>query len=175
MDQQVIVGYVVAATEEVCSTMLGTECVAQQATQRQSSADESNAGLRAFVGLAGSWYGMGCLSLSADLACRLSGQLLMSEYTAVDDEVLDAVAEIANMVVGNIKNSLENDLGPMGLSVPTVIYGRNLTTRAIKNDEWLVVPFQIGDDVLEVQICLAPQPGADPATRRRPETVSLTC
>jgi chemotaxis protein CheX len=81
---------------------------------------------------------------------------MMTEYDAVNDEVLDAVAEITNMIIGNVKTALEERLGPMGLSIPTVIYGRNFSSRAVGKQNWTVVPFHAGSERLEVQLCLAP-------------------
>ena len=97
-------------------------------------------GVMAWVGIAGKWTGTGRLLVSPRMACILAGHLLMSTFEGVDEEVLDAVAEIANMVVGNVKNVLEEDLGQLCLSVPTVIYGKNYMTRSGKVQDWLVIP-----------------------------------
>ena len=69
----------------------------------------------------------------------------MTPYDAIDEDVLDAVAEVTNMIIGNVKTALENRLGAMGLSTPTVIYGRNFQTRSSGNQEWTVVPFDAGE------------------------------
>jgi CheY-specific phosphatase CheX len=45
------------------------------------------------------------------------------------------------------------------LSIPTVIYGRNFTSRSVGNNDWVVLPFAYGGDILEVRICLAPSKG----------------
>jgi chemotaxis protein CheX len=74
----------------------------------------------------------------------------------VNDDVLDAVAEVTNMVIGNVKTVLEERLGAMGLSIPTVIYGRNFSSRTVGKQNWTVVPFTLGNERLEVQLCLAP-------------------
>ena len=42
----------------------------------------------------------------------------------MNEEVLDAMAQLTNMIVGSVKVELESKLGPLGLSVPTVVYGR---------------------------------------------------
>jgi chemotaxis protein CheX len=60
------------------------------------------------------------------------------------------------MILGNVKTLLEEELGPMGLSIPTVIYGRNFTTRSVGKSEWTVVPFTCLGEKVEIQICLAP-------------------
>ena len=104
--------------------------------------------------MAGDWVGTGTISGSADTARFLAGKFLMQEYEAVDDEVLDAIGELSNMIFGNVKTTLEEQLGPMGLSIPTVVYGRNFTTRSVGNHAWIVIPFEAEAHHVEVRICL---------------------
>lgn len=158
MNQELVVKAVADATQEVFSTMLADEArLGEPWTERVPKVSD---GVVAFIGLAGRWTGTGMLSCSPTLACRLASQLLMSEYPpgteAVNEEVLDAIAEIANMIIGNVKNVLEDELGPMGMSIPTVIFGRNFATRSIALGEWTVIPFDCSGERLEVRICLAP-------------------
>jgi chemotaxis protein CheX len=141
------------ASRDVFGTMLGVELKDSDAYIGESAPCPSD-GVLALVGLAGAWAGSGTFSCSADMACKLSGQLLMSEYSAVDEDVLDAIGEIANMVIGNVKTGLEENLGPMGLSIPTVIYGRNFTTRSVGKSNWTVVPFSCMGEQIEVNVCL---------------------
>jgi chemotaxis protein CheX len=151
-----LVSLVRSATESVFETMLGQEVVAGDAYLDHLSSPSSN-GIVSFIGLAGAWMGTGSISCSASCACQIASQLMMSEYNAVDDEVLDAVAEVTNMILGNVKTSLEERIGPMGLSIPTVIYGRNFSSRTVGKQEWTVVPFDCYGERLEVQLCLAEQ------------------
>jgi chemotaxis protein CheX len=143
------------STQEVFSTMLGLE-VESMDSYIDKSAPGSSAGVVSLIGLAGRWVGTGSVSCTAEFARKASSQLLMTEYQAVDEEVLDAIAEITNMIIGNVKTAIEEDLGPLGLSIPTVIYGRNFTTRSVGKNEWVVVPFLAEGERLEIQICLAP-------------------
>jgi chemotaxis protein CheX len=149
-----LVSLVRSSTESVFATMLGQELIAGNAYLNTVASPSSN-GIVSFIGLAGAWMGTGSISCSASCACRIASQLLMSEYSAVDDEVLDAVAKVTNMIIGNVKTSLEERLGPMGLSIPTVIYGRNFSSRTVGKQEWTVVPFDCYGERLEVQFCLA--------------------
>jgi chemotaxis protein CheX len=84
--------------------------------------------------------------------------MLMSEYTSVVDDVLDAMGEITNMIIGNIKTVLEDRYGQMGISVPTVVYGRNFATRTVSRGEWVIVSFSVGGQILQVHINLARNP-----------------
>jgi chemotaxis protein CheX len=90
------------------------------------------------------------------MACRICAQMLLTEQTAVNDEVLDAIAELTNMIVGGVKTDLEAELGPLGLSLPTIVYGKNFRTKAAGCAEWIVSPFHWDDDILIVKMCLAP-------------------
>jgi chemotaxis protein CheX len=107
------------------------------------------------IGLAGTWTGAGSITCSPTLACRVCAQLLMTEVTAVNEEVLDAVAELTNMIIGSVKTDLEQHLGPLGLSIPTVVFGRNFKTRTMANSDWIVMPVYWDEEHLLVKLCLA--------------------
>jgi chemotaxis protein CheX len=155
LDQEMVGQAVRTATEEVFATMLGLE-IRRGDVYIEECAPRPLDGVAALIGLAGSWTGTGSVNCSAEFSCKLCSQFLMTESTVVDMEVLDAVAEIANMIVGNIKNLLEEHLGPMMLSVPTVVYGKNFSTRSLGRNEWIVTPFFCGEERLDVQLCLLP-------------------
>jgi chemotaxis protein CheX len=157
-----LVSMVREATENVFETMLGHSIIAGDAYLDNVASPSTN-GVVSFIGLAGAWIGTGSISCSAACACQLASQLMLSEYPAVDDDVLDAVAEVTNMILGNVKTALEDRLGPMGLSIPTVIYGRNFSSRTVGKQEWTVVPFECNGERLEVQLCLAEQRGVSKA------------
>ena len=144
-----------AATDNVFSTMLGLTLKHGDVYVEKPEATPSS-GVVSLVGLAGTWVGTGSLSCTATFACRMAGHLLMTEYPSMCEDVLDAVAEVTNMIIGNVKTTLEDRLGPMGLSTPTVIYGRNFQTRSARNQEWTVVPFDLDGDRMYIQVCIAP-------------------
>jgi chemotaxis protein CheX len=150
-----IVGAVSVATAEVFSTMLGLEVHHGDAFLESASPGPSD-GVVSLIGLAGAWVGTGSVACSAAFACRAASLMLMTESPGVDGDVLDAVAELTNMIVGNVKTVLEGHFGPMGLSIPTVVFGRNFSARSVGNGPWMVVPFTCEDAQFDVKICLAP-------------------
>ncbi len=164
VNQDYLVSAICAATGEVFSTMLGLPVEAGQHFTEQAGCQTVD-GVIALVGIAGSWTGSGRISCSAALACRLSGAMLAAEYPAVNEDVLDAIAELTNMIIGNVKSALEEQLGPLGLSVPTVIFGRNYQTRSASVSEWTVVPFLSEGEQFEVKFALMPSPAAETSTR----------
>src|ERR1019366_6928085 len=92
------------STEEVFSTMLSLEITSSEIMVPSMTAGAPASGLISVIGLAGKWAGTGSVLCSAAFACLMSSKFLMAEYTAVDDDVLDAVAEITNMIIGEREN-----------------------------------------------------------------------
>lgn len=147
---------IVEATTQVFETMVSVEVTAGEAYVDKKDPGPI-AGVVSLVGMVGRWVGTGSFTCSPEMACRIASGLLMADCSAVSEEVLDALAEVANMIIGNVKTGLEEEFGPMGLSIPTVIYGKNFTTRSVGNSEWIVVPFHHREERMEVQVCLAPR------------------
>lgn len=143
------------SVEEVFSTMMNVEINHGDAQVAQPGS-EPNDGVVSLIGLAGTWVGTGSVMCSPAMACRICSQMLMTEATSVDEEVLDAVAELTNIIIGNVKNDLERHLGQLGLSIPTVIFGRNFKTKSAGTADWVVERFRWDQDDLVVKLCLAP-------------------
>ena len=160
MDAQFNAGRIVeamqCATENVFHTMVMVP-IDREPWFHEQVAHQCFNGVVSLVGLGGQWVGSGRVACSPALACRISGALLVREFPGVNDEVLDAIAEITNMIVGNIKSTLEEELGPMGLSIPAAIFGRNYQTRASGAKEWIVAPYRCESDRFEVRLCLGPR------------------
>ena len=80
----------------------------------------------------------------------------MSEYDSVNEDVLDAVGELTNMIIGNFKDEAEPMLGALALNTPTVVHGRNFRARSLAGTLWTTVPFKTEFGTLEVKVCMAP-------------------
>jgi chemotaxis protein CheX len=142
------------ATMEVFSTMLSIDIAAGEVTVGKTVPGRQS-GVIALLGLTGERSGAGQFSCEPAFACRIASQMLMAEYEEIGEDVLDAIAEVANMIVGNIKNTLETYLGPMGLSTPNIVFGAEFDTRIAGNPDRVTVPFTSGNDTMTVQVVLA--------------------
>jgi chemotaxis protein CheX len=60
------------------------------------------------------------------------------------------------MIIGNVKTFFEERLGPLGLTVPTVIFGRNYQTRSAGVKNWVLVRLHSGEEAMDVNFCLMP-------------------
>ena len=153
--QALIVDSINQSTINVFSTMLAIELVPGQVSLEQST-PEGNDGVMSFIGVAGSWAGTGTVSCSPIMACRICSQMLLLNATVMDEEVLDAIAELTNMIIGNVTTELEPHLGPLALSIPTVVFGRNFRSKTAGSTEWVAVRFAWEGECLLVRLCLAP-------------------
>lgn len=155
MNQELIVKAACSAAEEVFATMLGLQITPSPAHVEVGSSATGEP-VVALIGLAGAWMGTGMLCCSPEFACKVSSLMLMADYQSVDSDVLDAVAEISNMVFGNIKTVLEEHVGPLGLSIPTVIFGRNFATKSVGQQPWTVIDINTEAGVMSMRMCLTP-------------------
>ncbi len=157
MDQDVLVRSVTDATSEVFSMMLDMQV---EFTAVLGDTMPSNGGLVSLVGITGEWGGSGVFCCSPALASLLSTRMLGTAPVAgkpiIDEEVLDVVAEVTNMVVGNIKNGVEAFTGPLAISVPTVVHGRNFQFRSASSLSGVALAFSTEGEQFEVRIGLAP-------------------
>jgi chemotaxis protein CheX len=155
IDQAELVEQIVTSASDVFTTMLAMDVAPQTAFTEQDGLRTSD-GVLALIGIAGDWVGTAVLHCPPSMACRIYVQFLCPDTApqVVTDEVLDAVAEVTNMIVGNVKNWLEERLGNLGMSIPTVVFGRNFVTRSAGSGDWVVVPFTFEGEVMSVKMCL---------------------
>jgi chemotaxis protein CheX len=169
IDQDLLVRSVTEATSEVFSTMLDMQV---EYAGIAAEARPSPSALISLVGITGDWGGSGVFCCSPVLAARICAQMLGGEFdpsqTSITEEILDVVAEVTNMVVGNIKNGLEPVTGPLAISVPTVIHGRNFQFRNSLGLKGIALTFTTGEEEFEIRISLAPSPEKDPGRARIP-------
>jgi CheY-specific phosphatase CheX len=158
IDQEVLVRCVTEAATEVFSMMLGMQI---RYTGIVSAAKASDAGLISLIGITGAWGGSGVFCCPPALASVICERMLGLETpkTSVDEEVLDVVSEVTNIMVGNIKNGLEEITGPLAISVPTVIHGKNFQFRDAGGSNGVTLAFTTEGENFEVRISLAPTSG----------------
>lgn len=154
IDQDLLTKNMREAVHEVFTTMLGIE------PRYEGLAGETRApelGIISLVGITGDWGGSGVFCCSPALARLLCARMLGTEPGfAIDDEVLDVVAEITNMMIGSVKTALECVAGPLAISVPTVIHGRNFEFRNAPGLRSMAMAFTAEEHAFEVRVSLAP-------------------
>ncbi len=106
--------------------------------------------ITSMVGFAGLFNGILSLHVPENLALLFTSSMLGMEVTEINDDVHDALGEIANMIAGSFKHHLAQNGQEVRLSTPTIITGKEymFTSGAIEdtltllydsNGEWLLV------------------------------------
>jgi CheY-specific phosphatase CheX len=150
-----LVLHIRSATDALFTNMFGMPIEIGEA-KHEVTRTSLESGVAAVVGMSGRHIGTGTLSCNASSACILAGLFLGRTYAGVDDDVMDGIGEMSNMIIGGVKNELGEEFGPLSLGTPTVIHGRNYSTRTASPNGWTVVPFKLGEARFTVQATLAP-------------------
>lgn len=103
------------------------------------------------IGLTGKAVGTVVIDMSEQTAVKIASALLMMELTEMDDDVLDAVGEIANMVAGAAKAELEEM--ELSVSLPNIIVGECHQIRWPKQTHPISIPFDT--DMGDVNLMVA--------------------
>ena len=106
------------------------------------------------VGLSGKAIGTVVISLSKSVALKAASVMLLHEKSEIDDEVIDAVGELANMVTGAGKAEFEEY--QLMASLPNVVTGRSHEVRFPSNVAPICVPFETDWGALSLEVGFAP-------------------
>jgi len=101
--------------------------------------------ISAVVGIAGS------ISVLVDICCtkpaalEIASALLDEKVAEMNEEVLDAVGELANLLAGTMKGKLSTPNSRLELTVPFVISGDRYTIKRPVNSLSVQVPFLLNN------------------------------
>lgn len=107
------------------------------------------------VGVAGGLCGSVVLRLGDEAARRAAAEMLEMELDEVEeDDVVDAVGELANMVVGCAKSKLADH--QLTITVPNVITGQGHKIKFAHDVETLTIPLRCEFGPIAVKMGLKP-------------------
>ncbi len=120
------------------------------------SGDKSplNGGISGIVGIAGKTRGTISIHFDKNLAIKIASNILEEEINEINDDVEDAVGEIANMVAGGAKTKLFRSDISFDISIPTVIAGEDFVMESKMDGEGTLLPFTVGREKFFVEISL---------------------
>jgi len=140
-----------ADVQEIFSTMIGTEISPSQTTQTET---KFKGNVSALIGFAGCYNGMISLNATKKLAMEFTSQMLGMEVTECDDDVSDALGEIANMIGGSFKHHFVNDGHEVRLSTPSVITGEEYVMTVGSVPDTLTLLYESGTEHFSVSLYL---------------------
>jgi chemotaxis protein CheX len=92
----------------------------------------------------------GCLGVCCDMegARAIAAAMLCMESPSdlTEEDLVDAMGEIANMVMGAIKTRIQDDYSSLLISIPAVVQGRQLRSRANDGMLQIVTATRVGQE-----------------------------
>jgi chemotaxis protein CheX len=138
----------------VFRTMLGLEVAPVDLPWRK--APES---LTAAVHFAGQWKGGVYVEFTREQAFDITARLMsIPRPSQIDDDVLDAMGEMANMVGGNMKSVMPRGVA---LSAPSVVEGSDYVLRFRAGDVVTRAGFESGCGLFWITLVEMAEPGAE--------------
>lgn len=142
-EEDLIAG-LVTDVRDVFVNMVGTEDV-NQLPMQIGVITKFQECLTAMVGLAGSYNGLVSVHIPWPLAISFTSLMLGMEVTEIDDDVNDAMGEVANMIAGSFKQHLSKGGSDIQLSTPSVVNGSNYTVSSGSNIENITLQFEANE------------------------------
>ena len=142
---------IIDATSDVFSTMIMLDAVpGSPLTEKMLSFQDSITGM---LGFSGDIKGILRIHCPDRVAMAITGSLLGMDVDQIDDDVRDAIGEIANMVAGGLKVNLARHNRNIEMSIPTAIGGKSYTVHSLASAERITVPFamEAGQMLVELE------------------------
>ncbi len=136
--------HIISATTDVFQTMVMMEANAGPSLDHQPRSFEQT--VSGMLGLSGDLQGILNIHCSYAAAKQITSNLLGMEVESIDEDVRDAIGEIANMIAGGLKAGLASHNLNVNLSTPTTIAGDSFTTNRISKAECIIIPFHIAEE-----------------------------
>lgn len=91
----------------------------------------------------------GCLGICCSVPCAKAIAQNMLGMAPTDElsesEISDALGEVANMVMGGFKSRVQQTIGNLNVSIPTVVKGRSLNASMGENASKTLINMNIAD------------------------------
>lgn len=106
------------------------------------------------IGLAGTHKGVLAIHIPNKVAMAITSSFLGMDVDEINEDVEDAVGELANMLGGNVKSILSENGRDINLSLPSTITGRQYDFQPTKEAERVIIPFRCdaGEFSIDLQL-----------------------
>jgi chemotaxis protein CheX len=133
--------YVIDATKAVFSTMAMMDPLDDYPLKEPIHRFQCS--ITGMVGFAGIYSGVISIHCPVSLALQITSSMLGMECSEVNEDLNDAIGEIANMLGGSVKQVLSKGGMDVKLSIPTVISGEDYTVNSLSDIDCVVIPFSV--------------------------------
>jgi len=140
------------ATQEIFQSMLMTE--ARPAAPLQTRSHKFTDSVSGLVGLAGNYRGMLAIHLPNAVAMSITSKFLFMDVEEINDDVKDAIGELANMLAGSVKTMLTDTGTGIKLAIPSAICGSEYEVECLAESEGVIMPFSMDEGEFLVECYL---------------------
>jgi chemotaxis protein CheX len=143
---------IIASTQEIFSSMVMMDVTVDGPPLEGSGALRDT--ITGMIGLAGTHKGVLAIHIPNPVAIAITSSFLGMDVDEINDDVRDAVGELANMLGGNVKTILSQNGRDIVLSLPSTIAGHEYGFQVSPDVDLLVLPFKTEAGVFMVELQL---------------------
>lgn len=143
---------IIESAKEIFSSMVMMEIsVSGDNMTKSVTLIESISGV---IGLAGTHKGVLAIHIPNKVAMAITSSFLGMDVDEMNEDVEDAVGELANMLGGNVKSILSENGRDINLSLPSTITGQQYDFQPTKEAERIIIPFRCdaGEFTIDLQL-----------------------
>lgn len=137
--------------KEIFGTMVGLEDLLHLPVQIDPVTNFTDC-ISSLIGIAGTYNGLVSLHMPGKLALTATSSMLGMEVNELNDDVNDAMGEIANMIAGSFKQHLTTSGLDIHISTPSVVHGKEYVIALGSNPQQIAVRFATDDDWFMVAV-----------------------
>lgn len=141
----------IESTKEIFSSMVMMELSVKEVMNDHGVLHDTITGM---IGLAGTHKGVLAVHVPYTVAMAITSSFLMMDVDEINEDVHDAIGEIANMLGGNVKTILSEKGRDIELSLPSTIAGAEYSFSSEKDVEKVIVEFDTGQGSFIVEMDL---------------------
>lgn len=139
------------STKEIFSSMVMMEVSVKEVMVEHGPLHDTITGM---IGLAGTHRGILAVHVPYTVAMAITSSFLMMDVTEINEDVHDAIGEVANMLGGNVKTILSDNGRDIDLSLPSTIAGSEYSFSSDKEVDKVIVEFDTGKGTFLVEMDL---------------------
>ncbi len=138
------------ATQEIFSSMVMLDVSSGEPFKRADSKLVNS--ISGIIGLAGEIKGMLAIHLPDKAALAVTTAFLGMDVDKIDEDVCDAIGELANMLGGSMKAILDPSGSKVQISMPSAIHGEDYAVDCLADAELVTVPFTFNELTFLVEL-----------------------
>lgn len=141
----------IEATLHVLKTIAFTQAAAGKPFIKKDSVARGD--VSSVIGLTGEVSGTVSVSFSEASILVIVSKMFGEEIKEINEEITDAVGEIANMISGQARQQLEKMGRSLKAAIPTVITGKNHAVAHLTKHPVIAIPFKTDHGEFTIEVC----------------------